>query len=75
MKVKNKNDFFYLSEVWKTVKCQGKIREKSGNFEMNESFHFWLCFVAQTGKILHSIEFLFHLCFTYKGSYTSGLFI
>ena len=31
VKLKNKNDifFFICQRVWKTVKCQGKIREKS----------------------------------------------
>ena len=34
IKVKNKKTFIF-QRVWKTVKCQGKIREKSGNFEVN----------------------------------------
>ena len=27
--------FFICQRVWKTVKCQGKIREKSGNLKIN----------------------------------------
>ena len=34
--MKNINDFLGQS-VWKTVKCQRKIREKSGNFEVIKS--------------------------------------
>ena len=30
--------FFYLQRVWKTVKCQGKIREKSVNFEVDDKW-------------------------------------
>ena len=30
--------FFICHRVWKTVKCQGKIREKSGNFEMDDKW-------------------------------------
>ena len=32
LKLKNKI-ILICQRVWKTVKCQGKIREKSGNFE------------------------------------------
>ena len=39
IEVKNKNDLFWLCQrVWKTVKCQGKIREKSGNFEVDDKW-------------------------------------
>ena len=31
IKVKNKNNFFYLSEGMENCKMSGKIREKSGN--------------------------------------------
>ena len=34
----NKNDFFNCQRVWKTVKCQGKIREKSGNVEVADKW-------------------------------------
>ena len=35
IKLENKNNFILtFQRVWKTVKCQGKIREKSGNFEV-----------------------------------------
>ena len=37
IKVKNKNDFF-LSDGMETVKYQGKIREKSGNFEVDDKW-------------------------------------
>ena len=38
MKVKNKNDFFLdLSEGMENCKI-GKIREKSGNFEMDDKW-------------------------------------
>ena len=33
--VKNETDFFICHRVWKAVECQGKIREKSGNFEVD----------------------------------------
>ena len=36
IKVKNKNDFLSCQRIWKTVKCQEKIREKSGNFEVDD---------------------------------------
>ena len=35
IKVKNENDFFICQRVRKTVKCQEKIREKSGKFEVD----------------------------------------
>ena len=28
--------FLICQRVWKTAKCQGKIREKSGNFEVDK---------------------------------------
>ena len=34
--VKNKTDFLICHRVWKAVECQGKIREKSGNFEVDD---------------------------------------
>ena len=30
--------FFICQRVWKTVKCQGKIREKSGNFVVDDKW-------------------------------------
>ena len=30
--------FFVCQRVWKTAKCQGKIREKSGNFEVDDKW-------------------------------------
>ena len=37
--MKNKNVFFFICQrVWKTVKSQGKIREKSGNFEVDDKW-------------------------------------
>ena len=30
-----------MKRVWKTVKCQGKIREKSGNFEVEDTWQPW----------------------------------
>ena len=41
IKVKNKNDFFYLSEGMENVKCHGKIREKSGNHEVDDKWQPW----------------------------------
>ena len=38
MKVKNKNDSLICQRVWKNTKCQGKIREKSGNFEVDDKW-------------------------------------
>ena len=38
IKVKNFFFFFYQLVVWKTVKCQGKMREKSGDFEMDDKW-------------------------------------
>ena len=29
---------FICQRVWKTVKCQGKIKEKSGNFEVADEW-------------------------------------
>ena len=29
---------FIFQRLWKTVKCQGKIREKSGNFEVDDKW-------------------------------------
>ena len=29
---------FICQRVWKTVKCQGQIREKSGNFEVDDKW-------------------------------------
>ena len=31
-------NFFICQRVYKTEKCLGKIREKSGNFEMNDKW-------------------------------------
>ena len=39
--LKNKNDFLTCQMVWKTAKCQGKIREKSGNFEVDDKWQPW----------------------------------
>ena len=36
LKKRMKMIFFICERVWKTVKCQGKIREKSGNFEVDD---------------------------------------
>ena len=33
--------------VWKTVKCQGKIREKSGNFKVDDEWQLCNCFTLQ----------------------------
>ena len=30
--------FRFMKRVWKTVKCQGKIRERSGNFEVADKY-------------------------------------
>ena len=53
--------FLICQRVWKTVKCQGKIREKSGNFEVsdntikvkNKNFFFFLFWksVKYQGKV------------------------
>ena len=41
---------FICQRVWKTAKCHGKIREKSGNFEVNDKWQPWrFC----TAKIPH----------------------
>ena len=32
IKLKNENDFLICQRVWKAANCQGKIREKPGNF-------------------------------------------
>ena len=34
----NKNDFLSYQRVWKAIKCQGKIREKSGNYEVDDKW-------------------------------------
>ena len=34
--------------VWKTVKCQGKIREKSENFEVGDKWQAWVFFLFHT---------------------------
>ena len=45
IKVKNKNDFYCSVRGYaKTVKCQGKIREKSGNFEVDDKWRPWLSY-------------------------------
>ena len=36
--MKNKNIFFICQRVVKTVKSQGKTREKSGNFEVDDKW-------------------------------------
>ena len=36
LKKRMKMIFFICERVWKTVKCQRKIREKSGNFEVDD---------------------------------------
>ena len=41
IKVKNKNDFFYLSEDMENCKMSGKIREKSGNCEVDDKWQPW----------------------------------
>ena len=33
--------FEICQRVWKTVKCQGKIREKSGNLEVDDKWQPW----------------------------------
>ena len=38
LKPRIKMIFFYLSEGMKNVKCQGKIREKSRNFEVKDKW-------------------------------------
>ena len=38
IKVKNKNGFLICQRVWKAVICQGKIRGKSGNFEVDDKW-------------------------------------
>ena len=35
---------FNCQWVWKTVKCQVKIREKSGNFEVDDNWQPWHSF-------------------------------
>ena len=47
--VKNKNVFFICQRVWKTVKCQGEIREKSENFEVDDKWQ--TCIVAFVDKV------------------------
>ena len=42
--VKERNDFFYLSEGMENCKMSGKIREKSGNFEVDDKLQPWLAF-------------------------------
>ena len=36
--MKNKNGFLICQRVWKTIKSQGKIKEKSGNFEVDDKW-------------------------------------
>ena len=36
--MKNKNVFLICQRVWKTVKSRGKIREKSGNFKVDDKW-------------------------------------
>ena len=38
LKLRIKKNFLICPKVWKTVKCQGIIREKSGNFEVDEKW-------------------------------------
>ena len=38
IKLKNKKYFFICQRVWETAKSQGKIREKSGNFEVDDKW-------------------------------------
>ena len=38
IKIKIKNDFLNCQRVWKTVKCQGKISEKSRNLEVDDKW-------------------------------------
>ena len=39
IKLKNKKHFFFICQrIWKTAKCQGKIREKSGSFEVDDKW-------------------------------------
>ena len=35
--------FLICQRVWKTVECQEKIREKSGNFEVDDKWQPWYC--------------------------------
>ena len=46
IKLKNKNEFLICHRVWKTAKSQGKIREKSGNFELDGKWQPWLHIVT-----------------------------
>ena len=49
--VKNKNDFLICQRVWKTVKSPGKIREMSGNFEVDDKWQH-----ASRSFYFHSID-------------------
>ena len=48
IKVKNQNNFCIFQRVWKTIKRQEKIMEKSGNFEVNDNWQ--LCLVRPLNK-------------------------
>ena len=68
--------FLICQRVWKTVKCQAKIREKSGNFEVDDKWQ--PCTVSLTNSLVsdsfkssfkHKIKctdllLLLHFCFT-----------
>ena len=63
MKAKNKNDFFgsVRGYVWKTVKCQGKIREKSGNFEVDDKWQPCETFSYAILELISSLKDLIEL--------------
>ena len=54
IKVKFKNDFFNLSEGMENCKMSGKIREKSGNFEVDDKWQAWFSLLSLFSKEVNS---------------------
>ena len=47
--------FFICQRVWKTVICQRKIREKSGNLEVDDKWQPWYTLYRLSSVLLSSV--------------------